>query len=138
MSEAEGQSRTLLMGFYKRMRALRDERASLTADLGDVRKEARRAGFDATKIEEVCRWMEKIDKHGRDRMDEAEAIFDLYRQIVDGRGAEFEDMMNNARDRALLKIFAPDDQVAEKINQRTKTMRNAVVMAQAAKRAREM
>jgi hypothetical protein len=83
----------------------------------------------------VVRWLRKIDKHGRERVDEAEAIFDLYRQTVDGGGASFDDMMNDARDRALLRSSRPTDQVDAKVNQRTKKMRDAVAMAKAAKAA---
>ena len=131
-----GQSKTLLLGFVNRIKSLREERKALTEDIAAVRKEARGAGFDSRKIEEVVRWLEDCDEKGRDAMEEAEAIFDLYRQVVDGRAQGFEDMMNDARDRALLKIFAPEDQVEPKLSQRTKKMREAIVMAQAAKKAR--
>lgn len=136
MSDDGGQSKTLLVGFVNRVRNIREERAALTKDLADVRKEAKNAGFDGTKIEEVVRWLEKVDKHGRQAMDEAEAIFELYRGVVDGGAQGFDDMMNDARDRALLKIFAPDDQVSPKLTQRTKKMHEALAMAAAAKKAR--
>jgi uncharacterized protein (UPF0335 family) len=132
----EGHSKTLLVGFINRVKALEDEIAELRADQSDVCKEAKSAGFDATKIRETVRWLRRIDKHGRDKIDEAEAIFDLYRQVVDGRAANFESMMNDARDRALLARFAADDQVAAKVNQRTKASRTAVALARAAKQAR--
>jgi uncharacterized protein (UPF0335 family) len=132
----EGQSKTLLLGFVNRVKALADEIADLQADTSDVVKEAKAAGFDGTKIREVVAWLRKVDRHGRDKMDEAEAIFDLYRQ-VEGRAQRFDEMMDDARDRALLKIFAPDDQVTPKLNQRTKKAREAATLARAAKHARE-
>jgi uncharacterized protein (UPF0335 family) len=131
-----GHSKTLLVAFVNRIKRLREERKALTDDIRDVRKEAKVAGFDSRKIEEVVRWMEECEKNGRDAMDEAEAIFDLYRQVVDGGAQDFDSMMDSARDRALLKIFAGDDQIDEKINQRARRMREAVAMAQAARKAR--
>lgn len=133
---AEGHSKTLLLGFVNRVKARADEIKDLQADISEVCKEAKDAGFDPTKVREVVRWLQKIDKHGREKVDEAEAIFDLYRQTVEGRAKGFGEMMDSARDRALLAIFAPTDQVDAKVNQRTKKMRDAVAMARAAKAAR--
>jgi uncharacterized protein (UPF0335 family) len=131
-----GQSKTLLVAFVNRIKSLREERSALTADIASVRKEAKDAGFDSRKIEEVVRWLEDVEKNGRDEMETAEAIFDLYREVVDGGGQSFDEMMSEARDKALLKIFAPVDQVEAKVNQRTQKMRNAIAMAKAAKAAR--
>jgi uncharacterized protein (UPF0335 family) len=131
-----GQSKTLLVAFVNRIKALREERTALTQDIAGVRKEAKEAGFDSRKIEEVVRWLEDVEKNGRDEMDTAEAIFDLYREVVEGGGQSFDDMMSEARDKALLKIFAPVDQVEAKVNARTQKMRNAIAMAKAAKAAR--
>lgn len=129
-------SATLLKGFVTRVLRLRESIAELQADVRDVRKEAKLAGFDAVKLLEVVRWLEKVEKHGRPAMEEAEALFDLYRTAVDGKAASFDDMMNDARDRALLKIFAPDDQVSPKLNRRVAAMQHAATMARAAKMAR--
>lgn len=134
---AEGHSKTLLVSFVSRVKALADEIKDLQSDMTDVCKEAKSAGFEAVRIREVVRWLQKIDKHGREQVDEAEAIFDLYRQVVDGGARDFGSMMDSARDRAILKQFAGDDQTAPQINQRTKKMREALAMAQAAKQARQ-
>lgn len=134
---SDGQSKTLLLAFFNRIKRLREERKQITEDIAGVRKEAKDAGFDARKIEEVVRWSEDVDKHGREKVDEAEAIFDLYRQVCDGGAVPFDDMMDTARDRALLKMFAGADQVEPKINTRTKRMQEALAMARAAKQARE-
>lgn len=109
-----GHSKEMLLGYIRRVKDLRQQVRDLNADKAEVKKDARAAGFDGTKIEEVVRWLEKVDKHGRDTMDEAEALYDLYRQVVDGKGKAFDEIMDDARDRALLKIFAPDDQLAPK------------------------
>jgi uncharacterized protein (UPF0335 family) len=133
----DGQSKSLLVGFVNRVKALKDEIAELQADARDVLKEAKGAGFDPVKIGEVVRWLMKVDKHGRDKMEEAEAIFDLYRSVVGGGAVSFDDMMDDARDRALLKIFAPDDQVTPKLTNRVKAARTAAVMAHAARAAEQ-
>lgn len=134
---ADGHSKTLLVAFFNRIKSLRAERKALTDDIAEVRKEAKGAGFDARKIEEVVRWSEDCETNGREAMDEAEAIFDLYRQVVDGGARDFDAMMDSARDRALLAVFAGQDQVDAQINQRTKKMQTALAMARAAKQARQ-
>lgn len=136
MTEGTDHSKTLLLAFINRVKRIADEIKDMQADITDVCKEAKDAGFEPRRIREVVRWLQKIDKHGRQTVDEAEAIFDLYRSVVDGGATSLDDMMNDARDRALLKIFAPKDQASEKLNQRTKKARDAIALAQAAKAAR--
>lgn len=131
-----GQSKTLLLGFIRRGKQVADEIGDLQTDLSEICKEAKAAGFEPTKIREVIGWLRKVDKHGREKVDEAEAIFDLYRTVADGGTVKLDEMMDNARDRALLAIFAPDDQTDKQLNKRRKTMRTAMAMAQAAKAAR--
>lgn len=137
MSVENGESKTLLLAFINRLKALADEVADIRTDMAAVRKEAKSAGFDAVKIGEVVSWLIKVDKHGRDAMDDAEAIFDLYRSVTEAGGARLDDIMTEDRDKALLRLFAPDDQVEAKINAQTKKSRTALVMARAAKMARE-
>lgn len=136
MTEGPDHSKTLLLAFINRVKRIADEIKDMQADITDVCKEAKDAGFEAKRIREVVRWLQKVDKHGRSAVDESEAIFDLYRSVVDGGSTSLDAMMNDARDRALLKIFAPHDQAGEKLNLRTKKARDAVALAQAAKAAR--
>ena len=131
-----GHSKTLLLGFVNRVKALADEISDLQADITDICKEAKGAGFEPTKIREVVRWLRKVDKHGREKMDEAEAIFDLYRSVVDGGSTPLDEIMTDARDRALLKIFAGDDQVGDKLTDRRKRMNTALALAAGARKAR--
>lgn len=127
----DGHSKDMLLGYIRRVMALRAEVRDLNADKAEVKKEARDQGFDSTKIEEVVRWLEKVEKHGRDVMEESEAIFDLYRSVHDGQGRDFDDLMNDARDRALLKVFAPDDQSKPKgPTKRQKAIADALAGAQ--------
>ncbi len=109
-----GHSKEMLLGFIRQVKDFRAQVREINALKAEAKKEARGVGFDSTKIEEVVRWLEKVEAHTRPVMDEAEAIYDLYRSVVDGQGQDFDAMMDDARDRALLKIFAPDDQLAPK------------------------
>lgn len=132
----EPHSKTLLVGFIKRVKSLGDEIKDLQADVTDVCREAKQAGFDPTKIREVVRWMQKIDKHGRDKVDEAEAIFDLYRATIEGEKIDLDSMMDAARDRALVAMFAGGDQLASEVHRKRKGVASAAALAAAAKQAR--
>lgn len=132
----EGHSKTLLLGFIRRGKSITDEIKDLQADLSEVCKEAKGAGFSGTKIREVIAWLCKIDKHGREKVDEAEAIFDLYRSVADGEKIDLDQMMDSARDRALVAMFAGDDQVAQQVHQKRKGVASAAALAKAAKQAR--
>lgn len=134
----DGHQKQLLVGFIKRGKGIADEIGDLQSDLTDLCKEAKTAGFEPTKIREVVRWLRKVDKHGREVMNEAEAIFDLYRSMVDGGAANLDEIMDSARDRALLKIFAPDDQAEASLNRRRKAMNTALALAAGAKAARDL
>ena len=83
------------------------------------------------------RWLRRVDRLGREKVDEAEAIFDLYRTVASGGATKIDAMMDSARDRALLKIFAPDDQTDRAISRRRKSMAAALALAAAAKAARQ-
>ena len=98
MTSPASESKTLLLGFINRGKELADEIRALQADTTDVCKEAKGAGFDPVKIREVVRWLVKIDKHGRGKVDEAEAIFDLYRQVADPEAKPLSAMMPDERE----------------------------------------
>ena len=124
-------AKQLLLGHIRVVKALRENRREINADIAERKKEAREQGFDGTKIEEVVRWIEKVEKHGRDVMDESEALYDLYRQTWDGGGIDLDEVMDDARDRALLKMFAPDDQSAVKgPTKKQKAVSDALAAAQ--------
>lgn len=111
---SSGHAKQMLLGYLRRVRQLRDDRRVIGEDLAALRKEAKNAGFDAKRIEDVVRWQEECEKKGREPVDEAEALFDLYRMVADGQGLDFEEIMDDARDRALVKMFAGEDQTAPK------------------------
>lgn len=127
----QGHSKDMLLSFMRRIRNLRDDRRAINSDIAELRKEAKSAGFDAGKIEAVVRWQEDCEDKGREIVDEAEAIFDLYRSVADGQGKDFDEMMDEARDRALLKIFAPEDQLTPKgPTKKQRAMSDAMAAAQ--------
>ena len=138
MSVENGESKTLLLAFINRLKALADDKIGITLDECDVRKEAKSAGFDTVKIGEVVRWLVKVDKHGRGAMDDAEVIFDLYRSVTENGGARFDEMMTDARDKAILKLFAPDDQVEAKISAASRKSKTALTLSRAARAATEL
>lgn len=47
---------------------------------------AKSEGFDAPALTRVVRWIEKCARHGADAMRAGEALFQLYRGTVEGRG----------------------------------------------------
>lgn len=135
---SSGHSKDMLLAFLRRVRALRDDRRAVNADLAELRKEIRAGGFDAAKVEAVVRWQEDCEDKGRAVVDEAEALFDLYRSVADGGGKDFDEMMDDARDRALLKIFAPEDQSAPKApTRKQRALSDAIAAAQCNRMMRE-
>ena len=135
---ASDDAKALLLSFMRRMRALRDQRREINTDLAEVRTEAKDMGFDAKRIEMVVRWQEECEDKGREIVDEGEALFDLYRSVVDGEGRNLADIMDDARDRALLKIFAPDEQAPVKgPTKKQKAVNDALAAAAASKALRE-
>lgn len=133
----DGHSKQLLVSAIRFVKGQLDEIAGINEVIAERCKDARDQGFDSGKIREVARWLRKVEKHGRDKMDEAEAIFDLYRSVVDTGGADLDTMMDDARDRALLKMFAGEDQVEKKLSASRKRVSTALALAQASKAARE-
>jgi uncharacterized protein (UPF0335 family) len=135
---ASDAAKAKLIGYIRRLRALRDQRRDINADMAEVRKEAKNEGFDAKRIEMVVRWQEECEDKGREIVDEGEALFELYRSVVDGEGRNLSDLMDDARDRALLKIFAPDDQADVRgPTKKVKAVNDALAMAQANRALRD-
>jgi uncharacterized protein (UPF0335 family) len=135
---ATNHAKQLLVSHIRAVKALREQRSDINAEISARKKEAKDQGFDGTKIEEVVRWIEKVEKHGRDVMDEAEALYDLYRTTWDGGGIDLDALMDDARDRALLKMFAPDAQQEVKgPTKKQKAVADALAMAEANRAMRD-
>lgn len=64
-----------LRSFVERVERLEEEKKSLTADIGEIYKEAKFMGFDTKIIREIVR-LRKLDENERK---EREAILDLYK-----------------------------------------------------------
>lgn len=124
-------AKQLLISQLKRGRALRDDRRAVNEDLKEWRADLKAQGFDPQKAEEVIRWQEKVEDLGREIVDEQEAMFELYRSVADGAGVNLDELMSEARDRALLKQFAPDDQLSPKPpTKKQKAASDALAMAE--------
>lgn len=131
----DNDSEAQLRSFIKRVLNLREERKAITDDIAMVAKEAKGHGFDSVKITEVCRWLERCEKHGRDKMVEAEAIFDLYRTVAEGPERPLAEMFDDMRDKALVEMFAGKEPA--KPSKRVKGLNAARFAAQQARRALE-
>lgn len=123
-----------LRGLIGRVLNLREERRAISADITDVLKEARSTGFDSRKITETCQWLEKVDKHGREAMLQAEELFHLYREVAEGPAAPVAELFEAARDKALAEMFAapPETKAPPR---RIKTLNAHRAAADAARRA---
>ena len=63
-----------LRGFIERMERLREERSALTADIREVRAEAKAEGFDTRTLDRIVR-LRAMDSADRQ---EQEELLDLY------------------------------------------------------------
>lgn len=128
---ASDHARELLLAGFKYRRQLREERRDIGVELRDHAKTLRSQGFDPRRVDDVIRWLEECEKHGRDIVDEAEALFELYRGVADGGGKNLSEMMDDARDRALLAQFAGDTEaVARPESKKHKAASDALSMAE--------
>lgn len=113
MSESPtDRAKKALLGHIRAIAALREARREINADIAERKKMAKDEGFEAKRIEEVVRWQEQCDKHGREAVDDVEAMFELYRNVLEGEAKPLSDQMATDRDRELLAVFAGEDQLA--------------------------
>ncbi len=64
--------------FIDRILRLKEEQDTLGEDIREVYAEAKGRGYDKTVLGNVVSHLRKLDKVGRDAINEREAIFDLY------------------------------------------------------------
>lgn len=69
---------------------LRTERTETGKTITLELRKARSLGFSPIKITEACRWIEKCDQHGRERMMDAEELYRIYREIGEGPQPELQ------------------------------------------------
>jgi uncharacterized protein (UPF0335 family) len=88
------------------VRVLLDLRAEI-AGLRDMEKGrkalAEAEGFDKAGLTRVVRWIEQVMKHGSDAMRAGEAVFQLYRGTVEGRGLSGAPITNDPKLQPLVK-----------------------------------
>lgn len=70
--------------FIDRVLRLKEEQDALAADIREVYAEAKSEGFDKTAMGEVVAHLRRIEKKGRDAVDERGAMFDLYLTAYEG------------------------------------------------------
>lgn len=71
-------SNTAVKSFVDRILRLKEEQDTLSADIRDIYAEAKALGYDKTAMGRVVAHLRKIEKHGRDALDEQDAIFETY------------------------------------------------------------
>ena len=74
--------------FIDRVLRLKEEQDALADDIREVYAEAKGEGFDKTAMGEVVAYLRKIEKKGRDAVDERGAIFDLYLSTYEASGMD--------------------------------------------------
>lgn len=80
-----GQAR-LLVEHVTVLLDIRAEIAELRRQEAERKKLAKGEGFLVTQLSQVVRWLEKCARHGGEAMRAGEAVFQLYRGTVEGRG----------------------------------------------------
>ncbi len=67
-----------LKSFIDRVLRLKEEEDAIKADIREVYAEMKGEGFDKTVAGQLVAHLRKVEKKGRDEVDNANAIFDLY------------------------------------------------------------
>ncbi len=71
-------SNSRLKSFIDRVLRLKEEEDAIKADIREVYAEMKGEGFDKTVAGQLVAHLRKVEKKGRDEVDNANAIFDLY------------------------------------------------------------
>lgn len=71
-------SNSRLKTFIDRVLRLKEEEDTIKADIREVYAEMKGEGFDKTVAGQLVAHLRKVEKKGRDEVDNANAIFDLY------------------------------------------------------------
>lgn len=122
-----------LRAIISRVLELRAERVELGQTIRLELKKARACGFDPRKITEACMWLERCDKHGRDRMLASEELFQIYREIGEGPRPE----MKVEGDSKLVAMFAGPAQADKKApTLKQRQVSDAIAYAQISRRNR--
>lgn len=71
-------SNSRLKSFIDRILRLKEEEDAIKADIREVYAEMKGEGYDKTAAGQLVSYLRKVEKKGRDEVDNANAIFDLY------------------------------------------------------------
>ncbi|PWL17045.1 hypothetical protein DKP76_13490 [Falsochrobactrum shanghaiense] len=71
-------SNSRLKSFIDRVLRLKEEEDAIKADICEVYAEMKGEGYDKTAAGQLVSYLRKVEKKGRDEVDNANAIFDLY------------------------------------------------------------
>lgn len=71
-------SNSRLKSFIDRVLRLKEEEDTIKADIREVYAEMKGEGFDKAVAGQLVAHLRKVEKKGRDEVDNANAIFDLY------------------------------------------------------------
>jgi uncharacterized protein (UPF0335 family) len=75
----------------------------IQARISEHRRHLKAQGLDSTRVMDVVRWVERCEKHGREKMLAADATYRLYRATAEAGDATSAD---SARDAELMAKFA--------------------------------
>jgi uncharacterized protein (UPF0335 family) len=124
-----------LRAIVERVKRLREERSVITGEIRDVLKEAKSSGFDAPTITQVVIRAEKDPK----AVFEADALLETYEQAL-GSGAAALGILQAKRGAdgvfKIEMVSGPSPDAGEKLTRATKARREAVALAELARRAR--
>lgn len=113
--------------FIDRVLRLKEEQDTLGEDIREVYAEAKGRGYDKTVLGNVVSHLRKLDKVGRDAINEREAIFDLYLTAYETGGRAHAP----ARTRESIEEFPVDAKLAATVANavQTKPGRKALIAA---------
>lgn len=77
-SDVDGIAGARLKSAIERIERLEEEKAAIAQDIKDIYGEAKATGFDVPTIRKIIR-ARKMD---RDRLNEAETLYDLYKAAI--------------------------------------------------------
>lgn len=77
-SVGHNSANTRLKSFIDRVLRLKEEQDALAADIREVYAEAKGEGFDKTAMGNVVSHLRRVEKKGRDAVDEADTFFQTY------------------------------------------------------------
>jgi uncharacterized protein (UPF0335 family) len=132
----DGQSREALVAYINELKEREDQISEIREEQSEICKSAKDSGFSVAGLRDIVRWLKKVDRHGLVKVEEAEALFDLYRQVHQGGAQRFDEIVASAQNQALMAKFVGSDQIEQQLSRRRREMSKAADMARGAREAR--